>query len=229
MITSINKTTSQQANTCGEYPHIVCRRFLLSDLVGGQRMLDVGCGDGELMTESAQAGYIVSGTEVDAQLIESAQARGLDVRHGPAEALPFPKHSFDRLQCSVVLPYTDEQQAIREWARVLKPGGSAYASFHGLGYAIHQIIHGPRLGIKFFGARSLLNTYFYWMTHRRLPGFWGDTLCQSQRRLRHYYSRCGLVLARELVVETALGYPRFLCHQLHKPILTTSKANCTPA
>ena len=199
-----------------EFPHVVCRRFLLSDSLGGERVLDVGCGHGELMRELLSLGCAVVGTEVTPQLIDSGRAAGLDVRPGPAEKLPFENNSFDRLQCSVVLPYTDERQAVAEWARVLKPGGTVYASYHGIGYALHQILRSKTLRPRIYGMRTLLNTWCYWTTGRRLPGFLGDSLCQGMKRLSVYYRSSGLQLERELVVASVAGYPRFLCHQLRK-------------
>lgn len=201
-----------------ELPHVVCRRFLVSDAVPGERVLDVGCGRGELMKEFASIGCVVSGTEIGPQLIDLGLAKGLDVRRGPAENLPFESNSFDRVLCSVVLPYTDEPRAVAEWARVIKPGGRIFASYHGVGYALHQIFRPKKFHKRIYGARTLLNTWSYWVTGQRLPGFLGNSLCQGKKQLDTYYNSSGLELERELVVDTFASYPRFLCHQLRKPL-----------
>jgi SAM-dependent methyltransferase len=168
------------------------------------------------MKEFIRIGCSVVGTEIAPQLIDLARAEGRDVRRGFAEDLPFENSSFDRVLCSVVVPYTDERKTVSEWARVIKPGGRIYASYHGIGYPLYQIAWTK--GHRIHGMRTLLNACCYWVTGRRLPGLLGDSLCQSSRRLGRYYNDLGLELDRELVVAPFVSYPRFLCHQLRKPI-----------
>jgi len=170
------------------------------------------------MQELTRIGCRVVGTEIGTQLIDSGLAEGLDVRSGLAEDLPFENNSFDRVLCSVVLPYTDERRAVSEWARVIKPGGRVFASYHGVGYALRQIFRPKNIPMHVYGMRTLLNTYCYWATGRRLPGFLGDSLCQGKKQLGAYYRSSGLELERELVVDSFGNYPHFLCHQLRKPL-----------
>ncbi|HMQ05052.1 MAG TPA: class I SAM-dependent methyltransferase [Pyrinomonadaceae bacterium] len=130
-------------------PHQQCRQFLAAELAPGGLVLDVGCGTGNLMKELARMGYAVSGVEIDAALVEACRDDGLEVREGRAESLPFPDESVDAVVCSVVLPYTDERAAVKEWARVLRSGGVANASCHGLGYGVRYLIGGPGLKTRF--------------------------------------------------------------------------------
>src|SRR6266567_802297 len=88
-----------------EPPYVVCRRFLTSGARSGELTLDVGCGSGDLMAELSKLGCKVVGTEIDPALIDACCARGLDVREGKAESLPFAGESYDRIVCSVVVPY----------------------------------------------------------------------------------------------------------------------------
>jgi SAM-dependent methyltransferase len=199
-----------------EHPDpVACRRFLLTGATAGERVLDVGSGDGRLMRELARIGCEVVGLEIDRSQVAATRAAGLDVHEGRAEALPFATGSFDRITCSVVLPYTDEEQAIGEWARVLKPGGYASLTSHGLGYALLFVLGAPDLKQRFYGGRMLANTACYRAFGRRLPGFLGDTLCQTSRRLGRYYARFGFVLEEETVVgRSVAGSPEFLCHRI---------------
>ena len=96
--------------------------------------------------------------------------------------------------CKVVVPYTDERRAIGEWARVLRPGARARVTYHGAGYYARYLIDGPGLMLRIYGLRSLVNTWWYAATDRRLPGFVGDTLYQSAKRLATYYREFDLVL-----------------------------------
>jgi len=88
---------------------------------GEGRCLDLACGTG-LPTEAvAGLGWSVVGVDLSADLLEVAQARGLDVVEAPAEDLPFEDASFDAAVS--VLTHTDVDdwaRAAAEVARVLK-------------------------------------------------------------------------------------------------------------
>ena len=55
----------------------------------GERILDVGCGDGVLTEDLVKAGATVVGVDLSEQLLAAARARGLDVRRADVRALPF--------------------------------------------------------------------------------------------------------------------------------------------
>jgi SAM-dependent methyltransferase len=179
-------------------------------------VLDVGCGRGGLMAELARRGCSVVGVEIDRALVQRCTEAGLRVHEGRAEELPLADAAVDGIVCSVVVPYTDEERAVAEWARVLRPGGTINATFHGVGYGVDYLVHGPGLKRRFYGLRMLVNTMYYRATGRKLPGFVGDTLCQTSSRLQAYYRRCGLTLEREEVIGTVLGAPWFLAHRVVK-------------
>jgi SAM-dependent methyltransferase len=195
----------------------LCREFLLGGLPANAPVLDVGCGTGELMGALSGNGHPVLGVEIDPALVAHCRNAGLEVIEGQAEHLPFPDASVDAIVCSVVLPYTDERLAVAEWARVLKPGGVVNVTCHGIGYGLNYLIRGHGLRKRIYGLRMLVNSAAYASLQRRLPGFMGDTLCQTSRRLRRYYSAHGLELLQEEVFGKTLGMPQFLCHRLRRP------------
>jgi SAM-dependent methyltransferase len=198
-------------------PDVICRRFLTTDVLSGNLILDVGCGYGGLMTQLTDLGGKVVGIEIDRNLVNHCRGLGFDVREGRAEKVPFQDDSFDRIVCSVVVPYTDERKAVGEWERLIKPGGRIFATYHGLGYGLKYAFMGATFKKRVYGGRMLTNTYWYWITGRRLPGLLGDTLCQGRNRLRSYYRALGLVLEQELIEGTVAGLPLFICHRLAKP------------
>ncbi len=55
----------------------------------GERVLDLGCGDGALMERLAATGATVTGVDNAPSLLAAAKARGLDVRLIDGEHLPF--------------------------------------------------------------------------------------------------------------------------------------------
>ncbi|MCB0004728.1 MAG: class I SAM-dependent methyltransferase, partial [Anaerolineae bacterium] len=60
----------------------------------GERVLDLGCGDGALTEKLAAAGCIVVGVDGSPAQVVAAQARGLDARVADGHALPF-DNEFD--------------------------------------------------------------------------------------------------------------------------------------
>ncbi len=55
----------------------------------GERLLDLGCGDGALSLQLAEAGGVVVGLDASEELVACAVARGLDARLGDGHALGF--------------------------------------------------------------------------------------------------------------------------------------------
>jgi 2-polyprenyl-6-hydroxyphenyl methylase/3-demethylubiquinone-9 3-methyltransferase len=96
----------------------------------GKRLLDVGCGGGVLAEEFAAMGFEVTGIDPSGKSLDAARAhageRGLviDYRSGSGERLSFGDGTFEVVCCCDVLEHIhDWNGAIREVARVLRPGG----------------------------------------------------------------------------------------------------------
>jgi SAM-dependent methyltransferase len=103
---------------------------LLQRLPRGGTILEVGCGTGGLMVAAARAGRAITGVDIAARWLVVARRRLSD--HGlsapllaaSAERLPWPDGSFDVIAADSVLEHLDAPgPALREWARVLRPGG----------------------------------------------------------------------------------------------------------
>lgn len=89
-------------------------------------ILEIGCSGGPLQQILRAEGYThLTGIDISATAIALAQKRGLpNVSVMDGAQLAFPDNSFDLLLASDVLEHiADEQQAAREWCRVLRPGG----------------------------------------------------------------------------------------------------------
>ena len=95
------------------------------------RVLDAGCGRGEFLLACSRAGAEVAGIDYSEAAVEIshetlADVAGADVRQGDVTALPWPDESFDRVLFGDVIEHLDPDQAhaaLREFRRVLKPGG----------------------------------------------------------------------------------------------------------
>jgi trans-aconitate methyltransferase len=107
----------------------------------GERILDLGCGDGALTQRMADAGVSVVGVDASTSMVAAAASRGVDARVCDARALPF-EAEFDAVFSNAVLhwiPETDAGAVLEGVARALVPGGRFVAEFGGKGNiaAIH--------------------------------------------------------------------------------------------
>jgi ubiquinone/menaquinone biosynthesis C-methylase UbiE len=92
----------------------------------GARVLDVATGPGYVAAAAAERGADVVGVDVAGAMLALARRAhpGLDFRTGDAEALPLPDASFDMVVANFALLHLGRpEQAAREFARVLVPGG----------------------------------------------------------------------------------------------------------
>lgn len=103
----------------------------LLDPKPGERILDLGCGDGVLTAKLQALGCDVVGVDASADQIEAAKARGLDARVVDATALPFDSE-FDAVFSNAVLHWIKRpDDVIAGVARALQPGGRFVGEFGG--------------------------------------------------------------------------------------------------
>jgi trans-aconitate methyltransferase len=107
--------------------------FQLLDPRAGERILDVGCGEGSLTTRIVAAGATVVGVDASEEMVAAARARGLDARMIDAEQLPF-EREFDAVFSNAALHWVRDHDAMLTGVhRALKPGGRFVAEFGGHG------------------------------------------------------------------------------------------------
>ena len=101
--------------------------------ISGERILDLGCGNGELMTQLKKMGCDVMGVDSSPEMIAKAQSQGLEAQVMSGEALTF-ETEFDAVFSNAALHWMLNPQAVIQgvW-RSLKPGGRFVAEFGGAG------------------------------------------------------------------------------------------------
>lgn len=131
--------------------------------VTGMSVLDIGCGTGAIMDFVRSKGYTVEGVDMSEDALQYCRKKNLTVHHGVAEKLPLENNSFDVVIASDVLEHiADDAAAVREVARVLKPGGifiSTVPAHQSLfSYHDHALHHVRRYSKD--GLRKVLITSF---------------------------------------------------------------------
>jgi SAM-dependent methyltransferase len=110
----------------------------------GERILDLGCGDGVLTRRIAESGCDVIGADASAELVAAARELSVDARVVDGQALPFARE-FDAVFSNAALHWMkrDPDAVLAGVARALKPGGRFVAELGGAGNvaAIRGALH----------------------------------------------------------------------------------------
>ena len=110
------------------------KRYMAHRVRAGAKVLSVGCGPGVILREISALDGSVRGTGIDvsADRVEEAKQRNrgipqLNFVRGDAQAIEFASNSFDLVYSRMLLEYLkDKERAVREMARVCKPGGTVF-------------------------------------------------------------------------------------------------------
>jgi ubiquinone/menaquinone biosynthesis C-methylase UbiE len=125
-----------QVMTLGQARVIRQKTADLAQIKPGNRVLDVGCGTGELTIQAkARAGSTgdVNGIDASPEMIGTAQQKvaqsgaGINFQIGLIEDIPFPADYFDVVLSSLMMHHLPDELKLRgaaEIFRVLKPGGT---------------------------------------------------------------------------------------------------------
>lgn len=100
----------------------------------GERILDVGCGDGVLSEKICQAGATVVGVDDSPDMVTAAKRRGIDARLADARSLTF-ESEFDAAFSNAALHWIkrDPDAVLKAVRRSLKQGGRFAGEFGGHG------------------------------------------------------------------------------------------------
>lgn len=110
----------------------------------GQRLLDIGCGNGDFLSIAREAGWQVEGVEPDRKAASIARARGFDIKTGTDELTSVESSCLDAVTMSHVIEHVHQpRQLLKSVYRLLKPGGSVYVDTPNI------LSHGAKL----FGAQ----------------------------------------------------------------------------
>lgn len=116
----------------------------------GERILDLGCGDGVLTKELMDRGCEVLGVDASPAMVEAAQARGVSAEVMNGHDLPF-HEQFEAVFSNAALHWMLEpDEVLRRIWRSLRPGGRFVTEFGGQGN-LTQVLTGLRRVLKDHG------------------------------------------------------------------------------
>ncbi len=125
--------------------------------LAGRRILDAGCGVGMYVAAFQRAGACAFGAEIEPERAGRAALLSPRIVAASVEQLPFADNSFDIVFSHEVLEHVgDDAAALREAARVLRPGGQAaiFTPNRGYPFETHGIVWRGRYC---FGNYPLVN------------------------------------------------------------------------
>jgi ubiquinone/menaquinone biosynthesis C-methylase UbiE len=185
----------------------------------GERVLDSGCGYGFTLrvlaqvTEADLVGIDVSQDRVDATRRDLSGFPRVCVMQGDSQQLPFDDNSFDHAVCSEVLEHLpDDAQAVRELARVVRPGGRIVITVPAADFPFSW--DPPNWVLKRLGGAQLKGERPWsgiWYGHRRLYRF---------TDLRSLVEGAGLEVVEERgLTSRTPPFAHFLLYGVGKPLL----------
>jgi ubiquinone/menaquinone biosynthesis C-methylase UbiE len=130
----------------------------------GHQVLDIGCGNGYVLSRYAGEGAKVYGIDLTQTGINLCRQR-FHLRNlsgnfavGSAEDLPYPDNAFDVVCSMGVLHHTpDTERAVSEVYRVLKPGGRLIVMFYHRNSAKYRVNLFVRRWLQFKSLQQLVN------------------------------------------------------------------------
>lgn len=127
----------------------------------GERILDLGCGDGVLTTALMAQGAHVTGVDASEEFVQAARARGADARLMDGEALCF-SAEFDAVFSNAALHWMINAGAVAAgMARALKPGGRLVAEFGGHGNVAAIVTAMRAVGLRRGGDVALAHPWYF--------------------------------------------------------------------
>lgn len=152
----------------------------------GEAVLDLGCGWGRVTKPVMDKGADAVGFDISGQMLDLAsehlEKNGYAPKliRGDGTVLPFKDNCFDKVYSLLVLQHLSKEngrEVLKEIARVIKPGGSAFVRVPGR-FSPENLLFSflQFLSIRFFGVNDPIRMRFYtpWEAKRICRGIFSE-------------------------------------------------------
>jgi len=205
-----------------ERPERAAASLKVTENIEVRRVLDIGCGSGQEMLPFVERGALGFGMDVAREV--GLVGRKLFVKRGFGERvsflcgsgneIPFADASFDVIICRGALMFMDNQKALAEMSRVLRPGGVFLLRVLAPLYYWGKIKEGIRIRhykSSIHALRVLAAGEWYLLTGRQSFSSLtaGGEIFRTSKSLSRDLERVGLKIVREMPDTEASG-PSFL-------------------
>lgn len=149
---------------------------------GGNRVLDAGCGFGQWTISLAEFFTEVIAIDIAPhrlilleKILEHYSIENVNLKCAPLDKLTYADGYFSHIFCYGTLFLTDWKRVLKDFYRLLQPGGALYFSANGVGYYLNLWTNQPNEAADYkpkqVAARALQNTVEYGTTNlKQLDG-----------------------------------------------------------
>ena len=141
---------------------------------GQSNILDAGCGFGQWTMALAELNQQVAGTDISpdrvrvcAEMAAALQIKNARFKQAGLEKQPYNENEFDAVFCYGAIFISYPHLVLKEFNRILKPGGKLYVNANGLGFTLNLWLNAPNATADYDprekAAKAFTNTVNYKM------------------------------------------------------------------
>jgi ubiquinone/menaquinone biosynthesis C-methylase UbiE len=150
------------------------KRLKMIGFEGYKRVLDAGCGVGQWSLALTKLNAFVVGVDISMtrllialELKRKAGAQNLSLRYAFLESLPYEDEFFDAIFCYGTFWLTFVPKTLKEFLRLLKPGGRVYINVDDWGWYLHLIVDRGIKGKEYPMLKSALKVFINTILRRK--------------------------------------------------------------
>lgn len=192
--------------------NIYLERLAIIEFEKKDLVLDAGCGFGQWTLALSELNKNITAIDSDYKKIEIGKKiskfykrENISFLVGSVETHPFRDNEFDAIFSYSVIYWTEFKKTIKEFYRILKPGGKLYLVANGIGWSILNILTGhssaPGFNSRIYSINTILSTIFYRIAGKRKHG---QAIFLSPSFLSKYLSSVGF----QSIKQSSEGYLR---------------------
>lgn len=179
--------------------NIYIERLKAIEFAGMRRVLDAGCGFGQWTLSLAELNDYVCGIDIIPDrikvvktIVQKLEIKNIELKRQSVEHIKYSSRTFDGIFCYGVLYMTDYKKTLKEFRRLLKPGGKIYLCLNGLGWYIYNILDNPNKSMHYnpreLAIKAVANTLNFFSGGRHNSH---QELIIPSQALKNYMSSIG--------------------------------------